>query len=73
MAQSSKITKSIVEAVAEYEDTSPDNLPPLAEKIDPETFHRITATDSQLTEPISFEYLWYRITVLPDREVVVSP
>lgn len=73
MAQSSEITKSIVETVAEYENASPENLPPLADKIDSETFHQLTATDCKLPEPIEFTYLWYEITVQPDGGVTITP
>lgn len=73
MAPSSKVTKTIVGTVAEYENASPDELPPLASKLDVTTFQQLTATDSQISEPLSFEYLWYDVTVLPNREVIVTP
>lgn len=73
MAQSSEVTEIIVKTVADYENTSPDDLPPLADKLDAETFHQLTTPDEEVTEPLEFEYLFYDVTVLPDREVVVTP
>lgn len=73
MSPSSKVTKTIVKTVADYEHASPDELPPLVDKLDEKTFQQLTATDGQLIEPVTFEYLWYDVTVLPDREVIVTP
>lgn len=73
MAQSSEVTEIIVKTVADYENTSPDDLPPLADKLDTETFQKLTGPDAQRTEPVEFEYLWYDVTVLPDGEVNVTP
>lgn len=58
MAQSSKITETIVGTVADYEDSSPNELPPLVERLDPEMYHKLAASDSQLDELLEFEYLW---------------
>lgn len=63
----------IVETVAGYENTSPDQLPALADDVDPETYQRLLATGDELSEPLTFEYLWYDVTVLPDRGIVVTP
>ena len=73
MADSSKVTKIIVETVADYEQASPNELPPLEDKLDEKTFQQLTAPECQFSEPLSFEYLWYDITVLPEREVIVTP
>lgn len=73
MAQSCKVTEIIVKTVADYENSSPDDLPPLADKLDTETFQELTDPDVQRTEPIEFEYLWYDVTVLPNGEVIVTP
>lgn len=73
MDQSSEITKTIVETVAEYENALPENLSSVADKVDSETFHRQTATDCELTEPIEFTHLWYEITVQSDGEVAITP
>lgn len=73
MAQSSEITDHIVKTVADYENTSPDELPPLADKVDAETYHKLAASDGQFNEPLEFEYLWYQVTVQPDGEVAVIP
>ena len=67
------MTETIVETVADYEDTSPDELPPLVNNLDEKTFQQLTASEGQVTEPLSFEYLWYDVTVLPDKEVIVTP
>lgn len=73
MAQSQDVTESIVRSVAEYENASPEDLPPLAEKIPSNQFDRLTAPESRLSEPMEFEYLWYQVTVHPDSEVTVTP
>ena len=73
MVDSSKVTKTIVETVADYEHASPNELPPLEDKLDEKTFQQLTVPEGQLSEPLSFEYLWYEITVLPEREVIVTP
>lgn len=67
------MTKTIDKSVAEYENVRPDDLPPLVDKLDGETFQRLTTMEGQLTGPLNFEYLWYDVTVLPDGEVVVTP
>lgn len=73
MAQSSRVTKTIVKTVADYENASTDDLSPLADKLDTETFHRLTTVKAELTEPLTFEYLWYDVTVHPDGGVIVTP
>lgn len=73
MAQSSEVTKTIVKTVADYENASPEVLPPLADKLDSETYNKLTAIERHLTEPLNFEYLWYDVTVFPDGEVIVTP
>lgn len=73
MTPSSEVTKTIVTTVADYENASPDELPPLADKLKAETFQQLIAPESELTEPLSFEYLWYDVTVLPGGEIVVTP
>ena len=73
MGHSSEMRKTIVRTVADYENTAPEVLPPLAEKIDSETYQQLLAPERDLTEPLSFEYLWYQVTVLPEGEVVVTP
>ena len=73
MALSSSVTEYIVETVTVCENASPDQLPPLAEKIGSETFQQLASFESELTQPLTFEYLFYEVTVLPDGEVSVSP
>lgn len=73
MTSSSEVTKTIVTTVADYENTSPDGLPALAEKLEAETHQQLLTPESERTEPLSFEYLWYDVTVLPGGEVVVTP
>lgn len=68
-----EITETNGETVAEYENASPKNLPPLPGKINSGIFHQLTATDCEFTEPVEFMYLWYEITVQPDGEVTITP
>lgn len=73
MTPSSDVTKTIVAAVADYENASPDELPPLADGLEAETLQQLVTPECELTEPLSFEYLWYEVTVLPGGEIVVNP
>ena len=73
IAQSSHIANEIVTTVADYENASPNDLPPLEDKLDPGTYHQFVSVESELTEPLTFEYLFYDVTVMPDGEVNVSP
>lgn len=73
MLSAAEVKTTIVNTVADHENVSPDELPPLADKLDTETFQRLTIPEMELTEPLSFEYLWYQVTVLPDGDVVVTP
>ena len=73
MAPSSSVTEYIVTTVADCENAPPDDLPPLAEELNTETFQQLVSFESELTEPLTFEYLYYDVTVLPDGEVIVSP
>ena len=73
MAQCTGVTKTIVNTVADYENASPEVLPPLADKLDSETYNQLTAGQPQPTEQLEFEYLWYEVTVEPDGEVTVQP
>lgn len=73
MAQSHDVTESIVRTVAEHENVSPDDLPPLEEKIDLETLRQLEDAESRLTKRLEFMYLFYQVTVQPDGEVTVVP
>lgn len=73
MAHSSKVTKTIVQTVADYENASPDELPALVDKIDAETLNQLVSPESELSEPLIFEYLWYDVIVLPNEAVIVIP
>lgn len=73
MTPTSDVAKFVVRSVAELENVAPDDLPPLSTELDGEALERLTDTESPLTEPLTFQYLWYDVTVLPDEEVVVTP
>lgn len=73
MAKSTDVTNEIVTTVADYENVSPNDLPPLEDKLDSETYHQLDSVQSELTEPLTFEYLFYDVTVLPDGEVIATP
>ena len=73
MAQKQAVTESIVRTVAEYENVSPEDLPPLEERIDSKTLTQLEGAESRLTEPLEFSYVFYRVTVQPDGEVNVIP
>ena len=73
MAHSTDIPNEIVTTVADYENASPTDLPPLEDRLDSETYHQLESIEGELTEPLAFEYLFYDVTVLPDGEVIVTP
>lgn len=73
MLRYSEVKETIIETVADYENVRPDDLPALVDKLDGEAFERLTATEGELTEPLTFEYLWYDVTILPNEEVVITP
>ena len=73
MTQSTDVTNEIVTTVADYENVSPNDLPPLEDKLDSEIYHQLDSVESELTEPLTFEYLFYDVTVLPDGEVIATP
>lgn len=73
MVPPSRVAKTVVEIVADRENVGPDDLPPLSDDLDGETLERLTETEGPLTEPLTFQYLWYDVTVLPDEAVVVKP
>lgn len=73
MTPTSDVATFVVRSVAELEHVQPEDLPPLCTELDGETLERLTDTDRPLTEPLSFQYLWYDVTVFPDEEVVVTP
>lgn len=71
MVQSSTVIETVVNTVAEEENTSPEKLPPLEDNIDPVTFSQLTANKGPPEEPLEFTYLWYRVTVYPNGAVAV--
>lgn len=73
MTPPSEVAKNVVEIVAEFENVGPDDLPPLRDYLDGETRERLTEMGGSATKPLTFEYLWYDVTVLPGEEVVVTP
>ena len=73
MAQSTDVPNEIVTTVADYENVSPTDLPPLEDTLDSETYQQLDSVESELTEPLTFEYIFYDITVLPDGEVIATP
>lgn len=73
MTPSSNLTQTIIETIADYELSSTDELPSLADWLDEEIYEQLTAQEDQLTESLTFEYVWYDITILPNGTVVVTP
>lgn len=64
--------ETIVTTVAEYEDVSPRDLPPLREWIAPETLARLTTDRCDRTDSLELSYIWYRVTVHPDGDITVT-
>lgn len=73
MVQSSSVKGFIVNAVADCENSAPGDQPLLAEKLDTETYEKLISYKSELNELLTFEYLFYDVTILPDGEVIVTP
>lgn len=72
MSDSSDVMETIAETVAESENVSSRDLPLLAEGIDSETYHQLTATGSRPTETPRSSYLRYQVAVRPNGEVIVT-
>lgn len=63
-----------MEAVAERSGTSPFELPPLYDAIDPDHLDRLaTARDSDVQGSALFTYAGYDMTVTASGDVTVSP
>lgn len=73
MAQRPDVIESIVRSVAEYENVSPEDLPPLEEKIEAGTLRQLGGAERRLSEPLEFSYLFYQVTVQPGGDVTVTP
>lgn len=73
MRQTRDPAEAVIAEVAEQEETSPDDLPSLSDWVDEQTLDRLTSSWDEISRDIDFTYLWYQITVLPNREVVVTP
>ena len=72
MATATTIPDAIEIAVAEHERVTCDDLPPLEEWVDPETFAKLTADRTEWDGPLEFTYIWYRVTISPDGGVTVT-
>lgn len=73
LAPSGDVPTRIVTTVADYEDVLPTDLPPLEDRLGSETYQQLEAIENKLSEPLTFKYLFYDVTVLPDGEVIVTP
>lgn len=72
MGQQTDVTTTIVEKIAGLEDTSPTDLPPLADYVSADIAHRLPASDEEVTERLDFKYLWYQVTIHLDGEVTTT-
>lgn len=73
---SNDVSQSIVEAVAETENVSPLELPPLYGSIDPDALNRLFESPSAAAElrlEVEFVYSGYRVTVSEEGYVSVEP
>jgi len=75
MADSDTAVISILEAVANAERTTPVDLPPLSEAVDPAALNALLDSDGDGRAPlrVSLNYAGYEITVGRDGDVVASP
>lgn len=73
MEETQDPAEAVIAEVAEQEETSPDSLPAMEDWVDRETLDKLTSSWNDISRSLEFEYVWYRITVLPNREVVVTP
>lgn len=65
---------SVVEAVADRSGTSPLDLPPLYDAVDPDRLDRLfTPTDPETTGSALFSYAGYDVTVTAACDVTLSP
>jgi hypothetical protein len=68
----SEVIAAVEEAVAEAESAAPAELPSLREWVATETVRTLEGGLDPGSGPVTFEYLWYRVTVFPPGEVVVE-
>lgn len=68
--QQDNLVPSIVQVIASLDNSSPDELPPLHDVVDPDALETLlTTADHPLS--ITFEYHTYRVTVSSDGSIRV--
>lgn len=72
MYRMSEVIVAVEEAVAEAENATPAELPSLEEWVAPGTFRALEGGLDPGSGPVTFDYLWYRVTVFPPSDVVVE-
>lgn len=65
--------RTIIHAVAEYENVQPEDLPPVKDWVPLDVRHKLVDNQADRSEPLHFTYLWYQITIQPSGEVTVEP
>ncbi|MEF8829655.1 MAG: HalOD1 output domain-containing protein [Haloarcula sp.] len=66
------LSLAVVKAVSDTIETVPEELPPLADAVDPDALEALFA-DRQTTGRVSFLYAGRSVTVAADRTVTVAP
>lgn len=74
---SKSLTERIIEAVADAADTSPHELPPLYEVVDPEALNHLFASnyegETRAAGQVTLVYAGYEIVVHSSGDVTISP
>lgn len=70
--QDESVSLAVVKAVSDTIGTMPEELPPLADAIDPDALEALFA-DRQTSGRVSFLYAGRSVTVAADRTVTVAP
>ena len=66
------VTMAVIRAVSDAIGTGPEELPPLADAVDPDALETLFA-GSRTSAEVSFRYAGRSVTVAADRTVTVAP
>lgn len=73
MESKTTLSEEILTAVAEFEEATRDDLPPLERWVDPQILDQLNSEMDERAAPVGFSYLWYQVTVTPNEAVIVTP
>lgn len=65
-------SERVIEAVAAYSNTPPEELPPLYNTLDPDALDVLFPSDG-MNGRVDFSYANYKVTLRSDKEIELSP